>query len=121
MIWGVTIPGQPFSGNHANERNAGNMGWHKKANVEAYQSHVTLLVREARPSYWRPAGQIIIRFWFHILRDIDCTNMTKVIEDAIAAALRPEDKRYDRMFLPQSMAKVTGVKEPFVRIELEAI
>lgn len=100
-------------------------GWgrnrHKKAEVEAYQNEVTYRVREARPSFWRPDGQIIVRYWFHLLRDIDCTNAIKVIEDAVAHALRPEDKLYDRRFLPQAMAKEVGHRRPFVYIELEDI
>ena len=121
MIWSVVLPGQPWSGNHMYERNRGNAGQHKKPEVEAYQTGVTLLVREARPSFWRPEGQIIVRYWFHLKRDVDCTNAIKVIEDAIATALRPEDRFYDRRFLPRAEAKVTGVKEPYVLIELEDI
>lgn len=121
MRWVVVIPGQPWSGNHMYERNAGNPGQHKRAGVETYQNEVTLRVREARPSFWRPDGQIIVRYWFHLRRDIDCTNAIKVIEDAIATALRPEDKLYDRRFLPQAMVKMVGVKDPYVLIELEEI
>lgn len=94
---------------------------HKKADVETYQNEVTLRVREARPSFWRPEGQVIVRYWFHVFRDIDCTNAIKVIEDAIATALRPEDPRYDRRFLPRAMSKEVGHREPFTYIELEDV
>lgn len=98
-------------------------GWgrnrHKKEQVETYQNHVTLLVREARPSGWRPDGQIVVEYEFYLFRDIDCTNAIKVIEDAIATALRPEDKLYDRRFLPRAMVKETGRRDAHVRIMLE--
>jgi len=118
MSWTVILPGQPPSGNHMYERNAGNQGQHKKAGVETYQAGVTTLVRAARPSGWKPDGQIIVLYRFHLSRDVDCTNAIKVIEDAIAMALRPEDPLYDRMFLPQAVFKETGVKKPSVEIQL---
>lgn len=119
--WRVLLPGQPPSGNHMYERNRGNPGQHKKQGVEDYQAGVTLLVREARPSGWRPEGQIIIRYWFFLSRDVDCTNAIKVIEDAIAMALRPEDRLYDQRFLPRAMKKQVGTKFPGVWIELEPV
>ena len=121
MRWAVTIPGQPWSGNHMYERNAGNPGQHKKEGVETYQNHVTMLVREARPSFWRPEGQIVVEYEFYLYRDIDCTNAIKVIEDAIATALRPEDKLYDRRFLPRAMFKEAGIRDARVRVTLEDI
>ncbi len=121
MRWGVIVPGQPWSGNHAYARNKGGWGVHKKPEVEAYQTHVTLLVREARPAHWRPEGQIIVEYDFFLARDIDCTNAIKVIEDAIATALRPEDRFYDRRFLPRAMVKEVGVKDPYIRLMLEDV
>ena len=121
MSWLVVLPGQPPSGNHMYARNKGNPGQHKKPGVEAYQAMVTFEVRQARPSFWRPDGQIIVNYWFNLGRDIDCTNAIKVIEDGIAMALRPEDPLYDRKFLPRAMAKSTGAKEPHVVVELEEL
>jgi hypothetical protein len=92
---------------------------HKKPDVETYQNLVTLLVREARPSFWRPDGQIIVEYEFELFRDIDCTNTIKVIEDAVQTALRPEDPRYDRRFLPRAMSKTTGSRSPRVVLTLE--
>lgn len=102
-----------------NERNSGNPGMHKKPEVEAYQTEVTYRVREARPSGWRPNGQVVVEYEFFLFRDIDCTNAIKVIEDAIATALRPEDRLYDRRFLPRAMSKVTGIRDAHVIITLE--
>lgn len=119
MRWSVKIPGQPWSGNTMYERNAGNAGQHKRPGVEAYQVEVTYRVREARPSGWRPDGQIVVEYYFELGRDIDCTNAIKVIEDGVATALRPEDKLYDRMFLPRAMAKSTKNADPFVLLVLE--
>jgi hypothetical protein len=117
--WSVNIPGQPWSGNHANERNAGNRQMHKKPEVAAYQALVTMLTREARPTFWRPQGQVIVEYEFYLFRDIDCTNAIKVIEDAVALALRPEDRLYDRRFLPRAMSKVTGIRNARVIVTLE--
>lgn len=117
MRWAVVVPGQPWSGNHMYEGYGRNK--HKREDVETYQNHVTLLVREARPSFWRPDGQIIVEYEFYLFRDIDCTNAIKVIEDAVATALRPEDPRYDRRFLPRAMFKETGHRDAHVRITLE--
>ena len=117
MRWGVLIPGQPWSGNHMYQGYGRRR--HKRPEVEAYQAEITLRVREARPSYWRPDGQIVVEYDFMLARDIDCTNSIKVIEDAVALALRPEDRFYDRRFLPRAMSKTVGVADPAVRIMLD--
>lgn len=119
--WAVMLEGQPPSGNHMYERSRGG-GTHKKPGVEAYQVGVTRQVATSRPSGWRPDGQIVVEYHFFLGRDVDCTNAIKVIEDAIAMALRPEDPLYDQKFLPRAMSKETGHhKEPYVVVVLEEL
>jgi hypothetical protein len=106
------------------ERNNWNEGQHKKPGIEAYQAGVTMLVKEARPSGWDPGdGFIIVNYSFFLIRDVDCTNAFKVIEDGIATALCPGITpprcctKFDERFLPRAMEKMRS-HQPRVEIEI---
>lgn len=122
MSFAFDVPGQPPSRNHTyriirvKHRDGGShqqLG--KVPGVEDYQLVVTALARRARPASWAPLAQIRIRYWFNVKRDIDCDNAMKALNDAIAIGLGVDDKA----FLPCVVEKTTGVKEPYVRIEIE--
>lgn len=111
MSWTVTLPGQPPSGNHANKigrgYRRGGIAYPKLVKTpeaEAYQQGAAMLVRAARPSSWKPDGksQIIVEYRFYLARDADCTNLIKVVEDAVFPALGLDD----RIALPRAMSKV---------------
>jgi len=118
----VRIEGQPPSGNHMYEGYGKNR--RKTSRVTTYQETVTRWVRILMSSGWKPGERIVINYWFHIGRDIDCTNAIKVIEDGIAEALCPGldpprcCRKYDTRFLPRAMDKTTGNPEPYVEFEL---
>lgn len=109
MSWTVTIPGQPPSGNHAYKigrgYRRGGIAYPKiikTAEAEAYQQGVALLVRTARPSFWKwDGGQLVVEYRFYLWDDADCTNLIKVIEDGIFPALGVDDT----WALPRAMHK----------------
>lgn len=116
--WSFEVPGQPPSVNHLYVRVRGN--WNKIAKakgVEQYQNDVVFLCRAARPSGWRPEGQIRIEFEFHLGRDADCDNLIKALQDAVAMALGIND----RNFLPCVISKSTGNKQPYTVIHLSQL
>lgn len=113
-----TIEGQPPSVNHAyhpGRTKAGRLFVRKVAGIETYQLVVSSVCRVARPKDWHPGPQIRLRYSYYLKRDIDCDNAKKFINDAIAIALGVND----RTFLSCDMLKVTGIKEPFVLVEVE--
>ena len=116
-----TVPGQPISLNHAYRpvRYKTPDGYQRRMakadGVETYQLVAMNEARRAKPDDFDPKGLIYVRYWWYVKRDIDCSNSTKVIEDGIAAGLGVNDK----MFLPQSVYKQTGVKEPYTAVEVE--
>jgi len=114
----VVIPGQPPSGNHAYKIGKGYRRGGiafpkiiKTAEAEAYQQGVALLVRTARPSYWKQQGQVICEYRFYLWDDADCTNLIKVIEDGIFPALDINDswalpRAISKEIVPKSEARV---------------
>jgi hypothetical protein len=118
----VRIEGQPPSGNHMYEGYGNNR--RKRSAVVTYQETVTFWFRQLLAAGYKPGELIVINYWFYVRRDIDCTNAIKVIEDGIAEALCPGIdpprccRAYDTRFLPRAMGKETGVREPYVEIEL---
>lgn len=123
MSWTVVLPGQPPSGNHANKIGRGfrrgGIAYPKlvkTAEAEAYQQGAAMLVRAARPSGWKWDGeQVVVEYKFFLSRDADCTNLIKVIEDAVFPALGIDDK----YALPRAMSKETGVKDPRVEVTIK--
>jgi Holliday junction resolvase RusA-like endonuclease len=92
----------------------GNRRLVKDPAVAAYQAMVTLIVRTQRPRGFPGPGQIRVRYWFELSRDIDCDNALKALNDAIALALDVDDRR----FLPMVVCKHVGSKHPRVTIEI---
>jgi Holliday junction resolvase RusA-like endonuclease len=90
----------------------------KRTEVASYQADTTLIVRSARPSGWRPPGQVRLTYDFYLKRDADCDNLLKVLNDAIAMALDVND----RHFLPCVRSKVVDgtTRNPRVEIHFDA-
>jgi Holliday junction resolvase RusA-like endonuclease len=89
----------------------------KKQKVIDYQEAAIIIIRSMKPRGWAPAGQVRLRYWFHLARDIDCDNAMKAIHDALQIATGVDDKR----FLPCVMEKQIGLsgKEALVRVVVE--
>lgn len=114
MSWQVRIPGQPPSVNHMYER--GYRKIRKSPGAEAYQAAATLIVRTSRPSGWTyESGFVRLVYDLHLKRDIDCDNILKALNDAIAVGLGMND----RYFLPCVRSKEIGVQNPYVDITVE--
>lgn len=114
MAWTATVYGQPPSVNHIYTRVRGH--WDRMAKVPrvaTYQAGVVPVIRTAKPSGWRPEGQIRITYDFFLVRDADCDNMLKILNDAISVALDIND----RMFLPCVRSKSIDKKNPRVEVE----
>jgi Holliday junction resolvase RusA-like endonuclease len=112
MSWQFVVPGQPPSVNHMYARTRAG-GVRKSSGVEAYQAGVTLIARTSRPSGWKyDFGFVRLEYEFRLKRDIDCDNLLKALNDAIAVALEMND----RFFLPCVKSKEIGVKDPDVRV-----
>ena len=124
MSWSFTVYGQPVSWNHAykpvNRRARDGRTFRGQAKTDetnTYQRAVALIVGTARPSGWTHDGTsyIHIRVRLYLGRDIDATNVWKILEDAIARKLDVNDK----WFLVSFEHKETGVKEPRVEVTIE--
>lgn len=121
MAWTVTIPGQPPSGNHANKigrgYRRGGIAYPKLVKTpeaQAYQQAAALCVKVAKPSDWTwDGGQVVVEYRFWVSRNTDCTNMIKVVEDAVFPALDVNDS----FALPRAMSK-TLVKKGQERVEV---
>jgi len=124
--WVVEIPGQPISVNHLYRQTLVRRGdrtvraLRKDDGVENYQVLASMCTKMAVPKPWKeylagsPKEYIRMRYWFFLNHDMDCSNAFKALEDAIAHALGINDKR----FLPCAVAKTTGNKEPYVKVEV---
>lgn len=118
----VRINGQPPSGNHMYDGYGRDR--RKKSEVASYQAEVVRWTRYALSAGWQPGERIVVNYWFNLTRDIDCTNIIKVVEDGIAEALCPGIdpprccRKFDTRFLPRAIEKITGAKQPFVQFEL---
>lgn len=67
----------------------------KKPETNAYQAEVTWLCKTAkRPPGFQPKHIIIIGYRWYLTNDMDCDNMMKATNDAIAVALGLNDKRF---------------------------
>lgn len=120
MAWKATIPGQPPSLNdlyrvvpRTSREGRRYYGVGKNPRAASYHDDVMWIVRAARPSGWKPAGEFRIRVKFFLKRRIDTDNCFKTLADAIQAALQINDDQ----FLWCVISREIGVKEP--RVELE--
>jgi hypothetical protein len=120
----VRIPGEPASINRLKvirryrSTASGTVGYPaigKPASVEQYQHDATLLVKAGRPSGWKWAGGYLrVIFRAHLKRHIDGDNFSKILGDAIAAAIGVDD----RWFLICVAEIVIGPEDPYVEIAI---
>lgn len=78
-----------------------------------YQKGVQLACQAAKPSGFSPE-QVIIAYDFVLARDVDCDNVMKMTNDAIARALGLDDKH----FFPVVRSKFSGSRLPEVLISI---
>lgn len=116
-----TVPGQPVSWNAAYQvrryklpNGEWQRGIRKTKEAEAYQDGVRMIARVARPSSFMVSKtqQLIVAYEFFLKKDIDCDNLLKLMNDALAEAINVND----RVFLPVVMSKSTGLPNPYTRI-----
>jgi hypothetical protein len=126
------VPGQPLSWNRSYRQRVGHVKdkfgqtiltvsgkpktrpmQYKTEEALEYQKGVQLACQAAKPSAFRPE-QVIIAYDFVLARDIDCDNVIKMTNDAIARALGLDDKH----FFPVVRSKVAGSKAPEVMISI---
>ena len=113
MRWGFVIPGQPPSWNASyrivRKFRSGKVPYHTLAKTQKvidYQAGAKLIIQSAKPSRWRPEGQVRIYYWLYLSRDMDCDNIMKAIHDVIEMATGIDDMR----FLPCVMEKTVVPK-----------
>lgn len=126
MRWSVTIPGQPVSWDAAyrtglipvRRKVAGqrvavlNPDGSKKmihrpmltAEAEQWKLDVYRLCTVAKPSHWRPEGQIRIEVVLRLAHDMDDDNAMKLARDALASAIDHDDIN----FLMTTKSKSSG-------------
>lgn len=132
MRWGVTIPGQPISTNHAYRTGRMNVSRKgtpvlnadgtpkvihrpvKTPEAQQYHDDVLLLARNAKPSRWEPVGQIRVVIDLFLTRDMDADGCLKVLLDGLADGIGVNDK----MFLPTVRSKEAGVPLRDARVVL---
>lgn len=129
MSWRITVPGQPPTINHAFEpqtayrrtKSGASVPYTrigKNAQAQAYQAGAALVVGAARPSGWVWLGGFLrLTYRFYLVRDADCDNLLKILNDAIAAKIGVND----RWFLPMVMSKRTVAREADARVEVTVI
>ena len=83
----------------------------KTKEAEAYQDGVRLVAMAAKPKGFKPE-QVIVAYDFVLRRDIDCDNVMKMINDALARAINLDD----RNFYPVVRTKFVGAKDPSVTV-----
>jgi len=86
----------------------------KTDEANLYQSQLTMLARNAKPSDFKPMGQIIVAYEMILDRNLDADNVMKVVHDALAIALEVNDK----LFLPLVWMKTSGSAHPFLAIHV---
>jgi hypothetical protein len=125
VSWTITIPGHIPSGNHANKIGRGfrrgGIAYPKMIKTDeaaAYQQGAAMLVRAARPSGWKwDGGQVVTEYRFWLVTDADCTNLIKVVEDAVFPALGINDQ----YALPRAMSKQLVKRPDEVRVEVTIV
>jgi Holliday junction resolvase RusA-like endonuclease len=113
MRWLFEIPGQPPSWNASyrivRKFRSGKVPYHTLAKTQKvidYQAGAKLIIQAAKPSGWRPKGQVRIYYWLYLSKDMDCDNIMKAIHDVIEMATGVDDMR----FLPCVMEKTVVPK-----------
>jgi len=107
-----TVPGQPVSWNAAFKTRMGQRGMFKTREAEDYQDTVSWIVKLSKKGWIVPEGRLIVAYEFFLKRDIDCDNLMKLLNDALARSLAVNDK----LFMPVVISKTTGVPNPYTRV-----
>lgn len=99
--WSFTLPGQPLSWNRSyrivtatNKQGRTYPTIAMTPAAKAYKAAAIYIIKSARPSRWKPKGQVRITFRLHLKREVDCDNVMKLIHDAIEEATGVDDKYY---------------------------
>ena len=116
------LPGRPPSWNdsyHIVRKRRGNSGafFHtlaKKPKLIKYQDDMTLIVRAAKPSGWKPDSWVKVHWMVYLERHIDLDNLQKAVNDILEMATGVNDK----WFVPIFVTPVIGVPRKDARIEL---
>jgi hypothetical protein len=116
----VTMPGQPPSWNHMYRWTTRNVNGRQvriqvltdEANL--YKSQLTMVARASKPGSFQPVGGIIVAYTMRLGRDLDADNVMKAVNDSLAVALGVNDK----LFLPVTLDKTSGNKNPHVIIDV---
>ena len=127
-----TVPGQPMSWNRSYRQRVVTVrdrygtpvrtakgkpvtrgGMFKTEEAKVWQDGVRMIARVQRPSGFTPA-EVIIAYNFVLARDIDCDNVKKMANDAIAEALDLDD----RYFFTADISKITGSKDPHMVVTI---
>lgn len=89
MIWSVTLPGQPPTLNklyqpvYRKSRDGRTyQGIGKNPDARTYHAEMAMLIRNAKPSQWKPAAFVRLTFRLFLSHDIDADNVLKVLSDA---------------------------------------
>jgi Holliday junction resolvase RusA-like endonuclease len=112
--WRFEIPGQPPSWNASyrivRKFRSGKVPYHTLAKTQKvidYQTGARLIVASAKPSRWKPEGQVRIWYWLYLSKDIDCDNIMKAIHDVIESVTGVNDA----MYLPVVVSKEVGCRK----------
>jgi len=122
MQWSVTIPGQPVSWDAAYRtgrmpvKRGGRLVLNEDLtpryinrpvltdDARVWKETVFTLARLAKPSGWKPEGQIRVLFDLRLAEDMDDDNACKLARDALAEAIGHDD----RHFLACTRSKTVG-------------
>jgi len=74
--------------------------------AKQWRDDVQLVAQTAKPSRWKPSGQLRIVIDLRLAQDIDADNVLKLILDGLARAIDYND----RHFLPCVQSKTSGRK-----------
>lgn len=112
MIWTADIPGRPVSvdemyrtglmpvtrrGVPVLRPDGTQKRIHRPVLTEAatiYRNDAQRILTAARPSHWRPAGQIRIRVTLELAKPIDPDNCLKILGDALQRAIEKDDRDF---------------------------
>lgn len=112
MIWAADIPGRPVSVDEMYR--TGLMPVHRRGvpvlrpdgtpktihrpvlteAARLYREGAQTILQAARPSRWRPVGQIRIRVTLELAKPIDPDNVLKILGDALQRAIEKDDRDF---------------------------
>jgi Holliday junction resolvase RusA-like endonuclease len=133
MKWDAVIPGQPVSLNDSIRM--GTLAVQRKGQpvlradgspkvitrpvkteqAKQYQQDAQLILQAAKPSKFKPTGQLRVVFDIELAHDMDSDNIVKPLCDALKRAIAYDDVH----FLPCVRSKIAGQRRPFVLMTIE--